>query len=317
MDDRRLAERSLVARAFEPVDPSSLAALRIAFGLLMTIEVIRFFALGWVKEEYIDPPFHFTYAGFEWVKPWPGEGMYWHFALLGLCAIGVTIGFAYRASAGLFCIGFTYVFLLEKARYLNHFYLICLLSFLVTLVPAHHAWSVDARIRGEERSVPAGAVWLLRAQIGLVYFFAGIAKLNGDWLRGEPLRMWLSERADHPLLGPVLDTEWCAYLFSYGGLALDLFAWPLLEWKRTRLVTFLVTCVFHLLNAAVFGIGIFPWMAMAVTTIFFEPDWPRRLLRRPARVYAPVAVSYPKQRAIVALAGTYIVLQSLIPRRHF
>ena len=40
--------------------------------------------------------------------------------------------------------------------------------------------------------MPLGAVWLVRAQVGIVYVFVGLAKLNADWLlHGDPLRMWL------------------------------------------------------------------------------------------------------------------------------
>jgi vitamin K-dependent gamma-carboxylase len=35
---------------------------------------------------------------------------------------------------------------------------------------------------------------------------------------------------------------------------------------------------FHLANHFLFNIGIFPWVAMAGTLMFLEPDWPRRAL---------------------------------------
>ncbi len=290
--------------------------MRIAFGVVMVIEVVRFFAHGWIPKYYIAPVFHFTYQGFDWVRPWPGNGMYLHFAALGVCALGIMLGFAYRISSVLLCVGFTYVFLLEKARYLNHFYLICLLAFLLAVLPANRAFSLDARSRGECRGIPAWSVGLLRAQLGLVFLFAGTAKLNGDWLRGEPLRSWLAEHADHPVLGVVLGTDWGAHAFSYGGLALDLFAWPLLSWKRTRLAMFLITCVFHVLNAVLFDIGVFPWLMIAVTTIFFEPDWPRRLLRIPAPNFESLVVAVARRRVVAALVGTYLVVQTLVPLRH-
>src|SRR5688572_25723229 len=59
----------------------------------------------------------FTYYGFGWVKPWAGDGMYWHFALLRVLAVCITLGLAYRIVMPLFFLGFTYVFLLEQARY--------------------------------------------------------------------------------------------------------------------------------------------------------------------------------------------------------
>ncbi len=49
--------------------------------------------------------------------------------------------------------------------------------------------------------------------------------------------------------------------------------------KKTRAPAFLVAIGFHFMNARLFEIGIFPWLMIAATTIFFEPDWPRHLGR--------------------------------------
>ena len=107
--------------------------------------------------------------------------MYVHFGGLGLLCILILLGLWYRAAMILFFLGFTYIFLLEQALYLNHFYFISLLSFLMIFVPAHHALSVDAHRSPELRSetTPAWSLWMLRAQIGIVYFYGGLAKLNG------------------------------------------------------------------------------------------------------------------------------------------
>ena len=132
-------------RLSEPVDIASLVMVRVFFGLIMLWEVIRYFEYGWIRKYWIAPDFHFRYFGFDWVAPWPGEGMYWHFLGLGFLAVLITLGLFYRVAAALFFIGFSYVFLLEQARYLNHFYLVCLVSFLMAVVPANRAASLDCR----------------------------------------------------------------------------------------------------------------------------------------------------------------------------
>ena len=172
---RRIATLG-VMRWFEPVDAASLVAFRIAFGILMSVDVLRYFLHGWIERYYIFPTFHFTYFGFGWVRPWAGPGMYVHFAALGILALFIAAGIWYRASAALFFLGFAHVFLLEQAHYLNHFYLICLLSFLLVFLPAQRAFSVEVWRRPEIQSdvVPAWSVNLLRAQIGIPYFYAGI-----------------------------------------------------------------------------------------------------------------------------------------------
>jgi hypothetical protein len=275
----------LVRAAAAPVDIASLAVFRIAFGAVMVWEVYRYFSKGWIARYYIDPDFHFTYYGFGWVKPWPGDGMYVHFAVLGLAAAGMMAGLFYRASALVLFLGFTYVFLLDQSRYLNHFYLISLIALLLVFLPVHRAASLDALRRPGLRAdtAPAWALWLVRAQVGIPYFYGGIAKLNGDWLRAEPIRSWLASRLDFPLIGRFFTDEWMVLAFAYGGLLLDLLIVPFLLWRRTRPHAFAVGLVFHATNALLFRIGIFPWMMMAATTIFFAPDWPRRAGLLPAR----------------------------------
>ena len=316
----------MVRAAFAPVDVASLAVFRVAFGAVMVWEVYRYFSKGWIARYYVDPGFYFTYYGFGWVKPWPGDGMYVHFGLLGLAAAGVTAGLFYRASAVLFFLGFTYVFLLDQSRYLNHFYLISLIAFLLVFLPVHRALSLDARRRPELRldTAPAWALWLVQAQVGIPYLYGGLAKLNGDWLRGEPIRSWLAARPDFPVIGRYFTDEWMVLAFAYGGLLLDLLIVPFLFWRRTRPYAFVAGLVFHATNALLFRIGIFPWMMMAATTIFFAPDWPRRTGLLPAaggererKERATAREARPAFRALtVGAVVVWVALQLLIPLRH-
>src|SRR5882672_1963318 len=188
------------------VDGASLAAFRILFGLVMAASTIRFMVLGWVEEFYVLPAFHFTWDVFPWVLPLPGGLMHVLFAALAVLAVAVALGFHYRASMLLFFIGFTYVELIDKTTYLNHYYLVSLLSGLLVVLPAHQVWSVDAwrRPRPATWTVPAWTVNLLRFQIAVVYVFAGLAKINVDWLLdAQPLRIWLAARSDLSIVGPL------------------------------------------------------------------------------------------------------------------
>ncbi|ESA38811.1 vitamin k-dependent gamma-carboxylase [Leptolyngbya sp. Heron Island J] len=306
---------------FAPVDIAILVYVRIAFGGIMLWEVWRYFDKGWIARYWIDPILNFPYFGFEWFHPWPGQGMYLHFIGLGILASFIALGFWYRASTVLFFLGFTYMFLLEKARYLNHFYLICLISFLLIFIPAHRAFSIDAWRRPGMRTstAPAWTLWLLRIQIGIPYFYGGLAKINGDWLQGEPMRMWMAERMDFPLIGSLFTQEWMVYFLSYGGLLLDVLVVPFLVWRRTRVYAFGASLVFHLMNVQLFNIGIFPWFMIAATAIFFSPDWPRRLVKQRScdRNQAPPARLTPRHRLILTLLGIYLFLQLVLPFRHY
>ncbi len=313
------------SRLFAPVDIAALVYFRIAFGALMLWEVIRYFANGWITRYYVEPSFHFTYYGFDWVRPWPGNGMYIHIYLLGALAICIMVGLLYRVSTVLFFLGITYIFLLDQTQYLNHMYLISLISFLLIFTPAHRSWSLDAALRPMIRSsvAPTWSLWLLRAQLGIVYFFGGIAKLNGDWLHGEPMRLWLAQRTDFPLIGRWFSEAWAPYLFSYGGLLFDLLFVPFVLWRRTRPFALLIALIFHVTNSRMFSIGIFPWFMIAANLLFLPPSWPRLLLRRRQDCgWQPTQPPYSpgpgvRQRATLVAIGIYLVVQVLVPLRHF
>jgi vitamin K-dependent gamma-carboxylase len=319
----RAVQRTLAERLASPVDGASIAVFRFAFGLLIAWEVVRYFGSDWIARYYVEPRFHFTYYGFGWVHPWPAIGMYLHFALLGAVALLVAFGLWYRVAAVLLWLAFTYVFLLDEARYLNHFYAASLFAFLLAVVPAEKAFSVDAwrRKPSVPPTVPTWALWLLRAQVGVIYFFGGVAKLNPDWIHGEPMRTWLIERSDVPLIDLIVRSRFELVLFSYGGLFFDLLVVPALLWRRTRPFAFAAAIVFHIMNSQLFAIGIFPWLMLAGTTLFFDASWPRRLMawvrKRPVRVPEPVNAGRAVGLPVRVFLTVYLALQLAIPLRHF
>lgn len=296
------------------VDGASLVAFRVIFGLIGVLVVVRFFAHGWIGPLYVEPDHHFTYLGFGWVRPWPDWGMYAHFITLGVLSLGIAVGYRARLCAALFCIGFTYVELIDRTTYLNHYYLMSVVSLLLTVVPLRQG------------SAPLWTIWALRAQLGVVYNFAGIAKLNPDWLfHALPMRIWLYGHGDLPLIGPWLQETWMAYAISWGGVLLDLAIVPALLWRRTRPFAYAMLVVFHLATWVLFPqLGIFPWLMIGLSTIFFEPNWPLRLLRRfrlPSRTppgEAPAgAVNYWRTRTILATLALFAAVQLALPLRHF
>ncbi len=315
-----------VARAIAPlfaeVNAASLVAFRIGFGLLMAGWCLDDLLSGRVAYLYEQPRFHFTYSLFDWIRPWPGLGMRAHFVGLLVLALAIAAGFKYRVASLLFAVGFTYFFLLDRTNYQNHYYLLMLISWTLVLLPLNRCAALDALDGPRSESVPAWAVWLVRFHIALPYVFGGIAKLDGDWFAGEPMRAHL-QAGDWPTwVTPVLTSEAVISVLTWGGLIFDLSVVPLLLWSRTRAAAYVTSVGFHLTNALLFEIHVFPWFMILATTVFFDPSWPRRLLKLRASNPAPPAsapVTGLSRRMLIggSALAVYCIVQLLLPLRPF
>jgi vitamin K-dependent gamma-carboxylase len=273
-------------RLLEPVDAASVGVFRIVLGAMVAVDALRYLFSHRIDEYFIRPQLHFTYLYLDFVKPWPGQWMYVHFWALFALALLVGAGLFYRAAAvGLFC-AYAYFFLLEQSIYMNHYYLILLLCLLLIWIPAHRAFALDRlRAGGREPVVPFAAVFVLRFQLFVTYFYGALAKLNADWLRAEPMHSVLASGDPQvPAIAEHFPPALLAYGIAYGGLLADLAIPLLLAFRRTVWLGFAYACVFHILNAIFLNIGIFSYLAVGAITIFFPPDWPRRLLSRWRRV---------------------------------
>lgn len=259
---------------------ATLAFFRLAFGLMMLMSLIRFVAYGWIDKFYIQPDFHFSYYGFEWVKPL-GVYTYLLYIVAGIAAFFVAIGFKYRISIITFFLAFTYIELMDKTYYLNHYYFISLVSFVLIFLPANAYFSVDS-YRNRELAfakIPRWNIDILKVMLTVVYFYAGLAKINSDWLiEAMPLRIWLPTNADLPLIGSLLKETWVAYAFSWFGMIYDLGIVFLLLYKPTRLFGFLIVVVFHVMTRILFPIGVFPYVMIISTLIFFDARFHQKVL---------------------------------------
>jgi len=310
----------------QPTSILPLVIFRVIFGVLMFFSTLRFILKGWIHEFYIAPEFHFTYLGFEWVRPLPSIGMYIVFGALLVLTVCITVGFFYRFSMISFFLLFTYIELLDKTYYLNHYYFISLLSFLLIWLPLHRAYSIDVWRNPESQlmEVPRWATAAIQLQVGIVYFFAGIAKLKPHWLfDAMPLTIWLRASVDFPLLGQFFDESWVHYGMSWAGAAYDLTIPFLLLWSRTRPLAYIGVIGFHVMTALLFPIGVFPWMMIAVTLIFFsgeQYEWFfRHFQMQPRREQALAEKPHPLplSRWVLGVIAIFFVVQILVPLRHW
>ncbi|MEO9967002.1 MAG: HTTM domain-containing protein [Reichenbachiella sp.] len=251
-----------------------LAVFRILFGGLMFVGVVRFWLNGWIEKLYIEPQFFFSYYGFEWIKPL-GSFTYFIFILCGISALLIALGYKYRMAIVVFFLSFTYIELMDKTTYLNHYYFVSLISFILIFLPANCFASLDVRSNPNIRfdRIPKWNIDCLKLMLGIVYFYAGLAKINSDWLiEAMPLKIWLPGGYDLPILGYWLQQAWVHYLLSWVGMLYDLSVPFLLLYATTRWYGYTLVVIFHVLTSLLFPIGMFPYLMIACTLIFFSPQ---------------------------------------------
>jgi len=313
----------------QPVSIAPLVSFRLIFGSVMLYNTLRFWSLGWIEDHFIDTRITFKYFGFEWVQLLPPFWMYaLHIALI-LGALGITIGLFYRFSALLYFLCFTYIELIDLTYYLNHYYFVSIVSFLLILVPAHRRFSLDAWLRPSLRSTqtPRWTIATFKLQIATVYLYAGLAKINADWLlRALPLRIWVPANDALPLIGPLFSWKITPYLFSWAGMLYDTTVVFWLMWKRTRLPAYLTVIVFHALTGLMFQIGVFPLVMIGATWIFFSPAFHERFIGGLEKIFRQGGKLEPSYSgsprlprtspALGLLLGCFFAFQLLFPWRY-
>jgi hypothetical protein len=272
-----------------------LAVFRVTLGLLLFASMIRFWSKGWIEELYINPKYFFSFYGFEFVKPL-GPYTYLLFIVCAVSALFVAIGLFYRLSATTLFLSFTYIELMDKSTYLNHYYFISLVCLLMIFLPAHAYFSVDAYRRKSlaADTIPSWTLDSVKLLVAILYVFAGLAKINSDWLlEAQPLRIWLPAKNDLPIIGPLLNYVWVAYVFSWFGCLYDLFIPFLLIKKSTRIFAYGAVIVFHIVTSILFPIGMFPYIMIATALIFFSAEFHEKIISAICNLFSlrPVPVS--------------------------
>jgi hypothetical protein len=303
-----------------PVSIYPLVTFRIAFGILMLISTLRFWYNGWIEQLYLEPAFHFKYFGFYWIPSPSPLVIYSVFILLIVTCICISLGLFYRASIIAFFFLFSYTELIDATTYLNHYYFITIVSFVLIFLPANRQFAIDANSPAHKSNlVPAWTINVLKFQLAVVYFYAGLAKLNYTWLfEALPLKIWLPSNVHLPLIGELLSYNTTAYLFSWAGALFDLSIILLLIYKRTRFMAYLALIIFHLMTWYLFPIGMFPFVMIASTLIFFSEKSHEKFysLFKPAVPQLQLEQSNKPSKIVLTALSVFISFQLLFPFRY-
>lgn len=297
--------------------------------MVMLLSTVRYMWMGWVDTQLVDPILHFSYYGFEWIQPLPRLGMYSVFSLMIISCLGILLGFYYRIAAFLFFLCFSYVELIDLTYYLNHYYFVSIVSFFMIWIPAHRYFSLDVKRNPDLAllEVPRWTIFIFKLQIAIVYCYAGLAKINHDWLiKALPLAIWLPAKSSVPLIGPIFQYKTTAYLFSWIGMLFDTFIIFGLMFRQTRWLAYTAVVIFHLLTGILFQIGVFPVVMIFAVTIFFSDSFHQKVLSSIARLLkikdlswgnSPSAVR-PLQRSkwLCAFLVVFFLFQLVFPWRY-
>ena len=314
-------------------DSAPLAVFRIIFGILMFISIVRFWLNGWIETLYVDPKFHFTYYGFSWITDFE-EYTYILFFICGLSSLLISLGYKYRISIIIFFLSFTYIELIDKTTYLNHYYFVSSISFLMCFLPLNCYYSLDSYFSNKSyKKVQKWTIDSMKLMLCIVYFYAGIAKVNSEWLlEAMPLSIWLPSKYDLPIIGQnIMQEQWVHYFMSWGGMFYDLLIPFLLIYKRTRLFAFVLVVFFHAFTKILFPIGMFPYIMIVASLIFFDPKTHQNILNKITIIINYITVLFLfKLRKRVILINTpikrnklnlnivaiFFALQVLLPLRY-
>lgn len=305
---------------FKHIDNSALIVFRIIFGLLCFLESIGAILTGWVKRTLIEPQFTFTFIGFEWLQPLPNNGMYYYYIIMGVLALFIMIGYKYRLSILGFTLMWSATYFMQKSAYNNHYYLLMLISSIMVFLPAHKYASLDVKRNPKIKSLsmPQWCKWVIIFQLFIVYTYATVAKLYPDWLNTTFIELLLKSKSDYFLVGSLLQQKWFYYILTYGGILFDGLIVPLLLYKPTRKYAFVVSIFFHLFNSFVLQIGIFPYLALALTLFFFPPKIIQTIFLKKKPFYANKECIIPNYKTpFVILFCVYFAFQIGLPLRHY
>ena len=266
-------QRPLASYLLQPVRAIGLCWFRRAFALAIVYDSVRLAQRGEL-EDYFAPAgrMHFTYG---WPLPTPPRLATEHIVrfpwIICLSAAGFGAGILPRLCLATFIVAYWWLFLSDAVRYVNHYYLYALHGILLL---------VAARRGSDGAACRRVDLLALRAQWTIVYFYAGLAKCNAEFvLRGEPLRTYFAMavaegRPLRPLLHGLLDTELSVAFGVAFAIVFDLLAgfalWrPRWVWPVTA-----VAATFHLANSLVIfnTIGSFPYVSLAASLLFMREE---------------------------------------------
>lgn len=306
-------------KLFQPIDISPLIIFRIFLGFLLFVECIGAILVGWVKNTFVSPKFTFSFIGMEWLQPLPGNGMYFYYLLMSFFGLLVMVGFKYRYSLAVFTMLWAGVYFMQKESYNNHYYLLFLICIIMLFLPAGKYASVDAERDPliKQEYMPRWCSVVMILQVSIVYAFAVVSKLYPQWLDGSFIKLLLHNPNNPAYISGIFDKQWFHLTISWSGILFDLLIIPLLLWKPTRIIAFICSLIFHLFNAIVLQIGIFPFFALSFIVFFYPAAEIRQFFFRNKPAITITDSPNDRRSVFFYFFIPYLIIQIILLIRHY
>ncbi len=288
----------------KPIPGISLSLFRLVFSIILLIQSYYFLAHNFIEQNIIKP-----FILFPFIKGLNIDKL----IIIGYIMLIANIGMLYnkfaRISTFIFFICFTYFWLLDKGYFNNHYYFISLICFFLFLTEKNASFT-------QNNHIPKISLLSLQVMVIIVYFVAGVNKLNPFWLFDlQPMKHILEFKSELTQ-NPVFENQFIIILSCYFGLFFDLFIGFILLWKKTRLFGFIIALVFHLGNYYLFynvgEIGVFPFIMISTLILFINPD----ILNRYFKLHQKPEIQSHNTRFINTFIIFFLIIQLLIPFRH-
>ena len=285
----------------------SLVIFRICFSIVLLVQTIYFFKLGFIENNILKPFILFPF--FDFLNN-PVEQLVYLSAILMLISnIGMIFNKTSRISCLIFFLTFTYLWLLDRGYFNNHYYFISIITFLLFFLNKKSSFK-------KNYYAPKINIVAFQIMIFLIYFISGVNKINPYWIFDlQPMTHILQTKAQ--VSGNNLfSNNIIISLFTFSGLIYDLVIGFFLIFKRTRILGFIFVLIFNSLNFFLFKdvgeIGVFPFLMISTLVLFIDPDKIQKLLK----VKKNEKVILQNKSFVNLLIIFFIIAQVLLPFRH-
>lgn len=235
------------------VSPRPLGVARIGFGLLCLLKTFDLASRLPEKASSAKYAKHLIKSFPEGWHPYLSPSLApWLLILWAVLALGLTLGYRSRACAALISSLVAYILLADARLHNQHFYLIGLLGFLFALSRCDVAFSIRGshRFTTDHEGIPAWPVFLIKAQMSIVYAFAAITKIkiNIDFLAGHTIHEAMMTHTFAKMLFPYAMRESVAVCIFIATLSITVEAWLAvgLWFSRTRALSMTLGFFFHI-----------------------------------------------------------------------